>query len=406
MTKIHEHGYPRPRRPTSATQRVTYAYDAYNRLVTRTLDADGDGPVAASVSNYLHDGNQIVLEFDGSEAADLAHRYLWGPAVDQILADEQLTSPGTPGTVLWPLADNLGTVRDLAQYDSQTDTTTVANHRVYDAFGELQSETNPAVDHLFAYTARLFDDATGLQWNLNRWYDAAAGRWLSRDPIGFEAGDGNLYRYVRNGPTAWTDPDGLELLPPVSDAAYAEHMQTYAEYMQWTAAMAAPVNGQGPAGDGTLILGFLESILPDNTYTHYLVHPSTMDTELYIASVALWGVSGTLLGGVAGIGTGIAAGWLVGSGTVGSMAGGLAGGVMGSLVGGFYGGGGGEWGSAIGAVGGGALGSCLGSIAAASMPPLRPDWIPPPDPPPDAPIVRPPHPPGAQQPHPSVQQAA
>ncbi len=198
-----------------ATQRVTYAYDPYNRLVTRTVDADGDGPAAATVANYIHDGNQIVLEFDGSEAADLAHRYLWGPAVDQILADEQVASPGTPGGVLWPLADNLGTVRDLAQYDSQTDATTVANHRVYDAFGELQSETNPAVDHLFAYTARLFDDAAGLQWNLNRWYDPAVGRWLSADPIGFEAGDANLYRYVGNGPAAWTDPTGLASQDPL-----------------------------------------------------------------------------------------------------------------------------------------------------------------------------------------------
>jgi uncharacterized protein RhaS with RHS repeats len=40
-------------------------------------------------------------------------------------------------------------------------------------------------------------------------YDSTIGRWLSEDPIGFEAGDGNLSRYVGNIPTLKVDPSGL-----------------------------------------------------------------------------------------------------------------------------------------------------------------------------------------------------
>ena len=69
-------------------------------------------------------------------------------------------------------------------------------------------------DHLFGYTGRMFDEATGLQNNLHRWYDAGVGRWLSQDPIGFAAGDANLYRYVGNGVTNWTDSDGLQQQRP------------------------------------------------------------------------------------------------------------------------------------------------------------------------------------------------
>ena len=47
------------------------------------------------------------------------------------------------------LTDHLNTVRDIAKYNSQMDTTTVVNHLVYDAYGKLTSETNPLVDSLF-----------------------------------------------------------------------------------------------------------------------------------------------------------------------------------------------------------------------------------------------------------------
>jgi hypothetical protein len=40
-------------------------------------------------------------------------------------------------------------------------------------------------------------------------YDPKVGRWLSVDPLSFEAGDHNLYRYVKNDPTNGTDPSGL-----------------------------------------------------------------------------------------------------------------------------------------------------------------------------------------------------
>lgn len=73
--------------------------------------------------------------------------------------------------------------------------------------------TTPAVDSLFLFTARPFDPDTQLQNNLNRWYDARVGRWLSEDPIGFNGGDGNLYRYVGNRTTDRSDPLGFVECP-------------------------------------------------------------------------------------------------------------------------------------------------------------------------------------------------
>ncbi len=219
LTAVSTHRRLRPTtRPARPSSVVSYVYDYANRLIGRTLDADGTvgtGDIHETV--YSYDGNQIVLQFDktyanGSAtdltATDLSHRYVWdSQAVDHLFADEDVSET----ELLYTLTDHQGSVRDLASYDSQTGVTTIANHRVYDAYGNLQSETNSAVDSLFGYTCRPYDEATGLQNNLHRWYDASTGRWLSQDPIGFAAGDANVYRYCGNSPITYADPTGLQV---------------------------------------------------------------------------------------------------------------------------------------------------------------------------------------------------
>ncbi len=44
-------------------------------------------------------------------------------------------------------------------------------------------------------------------------FSPTLGRWTQNDPIEFEAGDPNLYRFVGNNPTNMTDPSGLQERP-------------------------------------------------------------------------------------------------------------------------------------------------------------------------------------------------
>jgi RHS repeat-associated protein len=220
-----DNGTPSNEADDVVTKSVEYEYDAFNQLVKRTVGADGDGTSSAAIDQtfFLYDMGQVVLEFhkQGEEtvaATDLAHRYLWNPAaVDQLFADEQVTSLQSPGTNLWALTDHLGSIRDVIDSNG-----TVRIHRDYDSFGNVVEETHynvsgtevtsgsGYVDVAFRYTGRYFDDETGLQNNLHRWYDASTGQWISEDPIGFAAGDANLNRYVGNEPTGYIDPAGLE----------------------------------------------------------------------------------------------------------------------------------------------------------------------------------------------------
>jgi len=160
--------------------------------------------------NYY--GEQFALVYrdpdaSGASPSVLQNRYLYGPQVDQILADEQFVD-GVFDQVLWPLADHLGTIRDLALYDDPTDSTSIANHRRYDSFGNLVNESHEAIDHLFGFTGREYDFETGLAYYRARYYDPSVGRFLSEDPLGFAAGDTNLSRYVSNSPLDSTDPNG------------------------------------------------------------------------------------------------------------------------------------------------------------------------------------------------------
>lgn len=175
---------------------VTHRYDVFNRWISKSVDADGAGGEPAKTTNYFYDGQQIVLTLD--EEGTVLHRYVWGPG-DHLVANEQVGNQ-----VYWAATDHLGTIRDVVNSNG-----VVANHIVYDSFGNIDSESAPAVDVLFGFTGRPFDESTGLQNNLNRWYDAGVGRWISEDPISFEGGDTNLYRYVGNRVLTSTDPTGL-----------------------------------------------------------------------------------------------------------------------------------------------------------------------------------------------------
>jgi RHS repeat-associated protein len=198
-----------------SSQRVDYGYDYAQRLVSRTVDTDGSGATAAETDYWAYDGNQMLVKFhEAGGSENLVSRYLWGPLVDQLIAEERYTDDAAhddpaveEGFVFWALTDHQGTTRELIQYDDVSGATTVAAHFTYTAFGELTGSTGSITTDL-RYTGRFFDIYTDQQWNLNRWYDPKTQRWISEDPIGFAGGDKNLTRSLANDPVNRIDPDG------------------------------------------------------------------------------------------------------------------------------------------------------------------------------------------------------
>jgi RHS repeat-associated protein len=171
---------------------VSFQYDSFGRRI-RKVSASG-------TSVYVYDGDNQIEELNSS--GGVVARYAQGLGIDEPLALYR------SGKKYYYHADGLGSV--VAMTDNHG--TPKASY-TYDAFGDyVQPEPPPppsSVTNPFRYTGRELDPETGLYYYRARYYDPATGRFLSEDPLQFEAGT-NFYRYVSNNPLVLRDPSGLD----------------------------------------------------------------------------------------------------------------------------------------------------------------------------------------------------
>jgi RHS repeat-associated protein len=211
---------------------VDYKYDAFGNMAER--DDYPTIPSSPTVTRYSVDGWDPALagatgtsnfnvwaELNGSNA--LQTRYLHGEQVDQLFERQDSL------VAYWYLTDRLGSVRDVLDNSGN-----VKDAISYDGWGNIASETNSSYRGNYAWTGRQLDVETNLQYNRARWYDSATGRWQTPDPLGFTAGDSNLYRYVSNHPPIATDPSGLQ--PPAATFTLnlnkKDQLQFYSDFLE------------------------------------------------------------------------------------------------------------------------------------------------------------------------------
>ena len=110
-----------------ATETIVYTYDVFDRLVGKTVSGS-----KTDKEVYVYDGENMILKFQNSTGealtnSDLVRRFLDGAAVDQVFAEE-VTLGASSVQTRWLLADNEGTIRDVATYAAGA--TTVQDHLV------------------------------------------------------------------------------------------------------------------------------------------------------------------------------------------------------------------------------------------------------------------------------------
>jgi RHS repeat-associated protein len=169
------------------THTASYAYDPFDRRIAKTVDG--------ATTRYLHDGGQVIMEYDGS--GQMLRRYVYGPGIDQPI------SILTMNDIYYYHFDALGSVIALSSANGQ-----IVETYAYSPFGHLSRDGE--VSNPYLYTGREYDEETGLHYYRARYYHPELGRFLQVDPITYESGM-NIYAYAENRPVDFRDPLGLQV---------------------------------------------------------------------------------------------------------------------------------------------------------------------------------------------------
>jgi RHS repeat-associated protein len=173
---------------------TTYYYNALQLRVHKRPPSGG----GAAYRWYVFDqDNQLIGEVS-TAGAQVA--YTWG--ADGLAARRQISGSALsfyhagPQAEIHNLTNSSGTVTDSYWFSAYGKTiassgTTTNPYR----YGGKVGYYNDGGSHSYLAT-----------W---RWYNPEIGRWLSRDPIGYEGGD-NQFAYVGSNPVRYVDPTGLE----------------------------------------------------------------------------------------------------------------------------------------------------------------------------------------------------
>ncbi|QDV45058.1 tRNA3(Ser)-specific nuclease WapA precursor [Stieleria neptunia] len=126
---------------------------------------------------------------------------------------------GTQQYSVTALTDSSGTIKERYAYDAY------GGLSIFDGSGTARTST--AEGNRYTYTGREYDDVLDLYHYRARMYDPIAGRFCSRDPIGYADGV-SQYLFVGASPLSYADPFGLDrccikskFLCSVADNAYS-----------------------------------------------------------------------------------------------------------------------------------------------------------------------------------------
>jgi RHS repeat-associated protein len=97
-----------------------------------------------------------------------------------------------------------------------TSTGSIAERYAYTAYGlpaildaSASVLSSSAINNRYTYTGREWDATLGLHHFRARWMSPSAGRFLGRDPIGYEGSKWFLYEFLRSKSLKGIDPSGL-----------------------------------------------------------------------------------------------------------------------------------------------------------------------------------------------------
>ena len=201
-------------------QSVSYIYDVFGNRLSQSVTING----TTTVTNFASTPDGTLFA-DLDSGGTIQTRYIAGAGG----ADTWLARVTTGSHAYWLLSDYQGSITLVVDQ-----TGAVADSLVYDAWGNITSETTPSERGALGFQGGRYDAVTG-NWNFGvRVYDPTRRDWTTQDPEGFRAGDSNLQRFVENGPTNGVDPSGKYTISELFEKLgehHSESLKLFAEYL-------------------------------------------------------------------------------------------------------------------------------------------------------------------------------
>jgi len=175
---------------------IGYLVDGLNRRVGKIVNGQVVQEFIYDDILLYQDDFRPVAELDGN--GNVVSRFVYG---SRATVPDYVIKNGNTYRII---ADDVGSPRLVVDVSSGQ----IAQRIDYDEFGNLLQDSNPGFQP-FGFAGGLYDRDLGLVRFGARDYDATAGRWISKDPIGFAGGDSNLYAYAAGDPVNSVDVSGL-----------------------------------------------------------------------------------------------------------------------------------------------------------------------------------------------------
>ncbi|MFO1001350.1 MAG: RHS repeat-associated core domain-containing protein [Planctomycetaceae bacterium] len=220
----------------------------------------------------------------------------------------------------------------------------------------MSSQTGPTVKYEQSFSGLLWDADSQLYYARARWYEPVSGRFMSEDPLGFDAGDNNVSRYSANDPINNVDRNGMSWFSHAWDdftSTVGDVFHDVGDFFEdaWDdGSIQKGLLAAGTLASGGMLgfglasgswlgtevvaggLGFGSGLassyevftgnsIGDGSFTRYLGAAAAVTGGFFAAGVRSFGTVGRTLSGASGLISGyeIASGDMIGDGTLSSL---------------------------------------------------------------------------------------
>ena len=248
------------KKPAGNTEIWEYAYDPFGRRLSKERqDKLAWTSTEPKRTHFVWDGTRLLQEhtYKGSYTYIYTDQDSYEPLAqifDNAKDGKQYLS--------YFHTDQIGIPREMTDINGN-----LLWYGEYTAWGRLKKDERvyKNAHQPFRLQNQYFDEETGLHYNLMRYYEPEAGRFVNQDPIGLTGGS-NLYQFSLNSLT-WIDPLGLKVKMGKHDRLRKIRDGKQSHHLNQDNAFGSII----PRGDAAAIK-LLGNALRDIGSDHYQIH--------------------------------------------------------------------------------------------------------------------------------------